>query len=518
MVRPRFAAHGEPGALRPLNCVGMEPGKGASTAHVLVGAADGCVLRIGDKRSVCASWRAHDASVRAVAFAGGGASGAATAGADGFVKLWALSIRKHREADSRFQIENGWRVELNSHTLLGSWDLRAASLIGDPGQKVCLAAAASHHDLQAFELLLFCGNGLHSIRVHGKNDDPLRMKMTTTSVGNADENAMMMGAAGAAEQRRRKLILANGRTADAESTCLMQGHRKTVHLLLAHPKAQIVLTVDKHTACLWHLDEIAGRTMIGATCEEALAPAAEKQIGAMRPAVTVDLPAAEGDPCSACFSQSGERWAIGLASGRILLVDVDGEAKFDGGPWAPTIGSGDSRIQRTLLDRPALSSPAARAVKVALNAAAQPPPSPVVCMAFNPEEELLASACHASAGKSGRSGVLRVHQLPYTLPQRRRRRTLLEVRSHVPHPTPYALPGQEPTVYQSVSCYLPIEYANVAGLLWSVSSAHVFAMTPANTASACHLQPDLRASHRLKTRPSAPLSGLVILQRPLWPQ
>jgi len=112
----------------------------------------------------------------------------------------------------------------------------------------------------------------------------------------------------------------------------------------------------------------------------------------------------EGAACCAAFSASGRRWAVGLSSGSVLLVDVM-EAEASTAMAAPplvdvddhghghahghggAVGGGRSfgheaddarsgRVQRTLLSLPPLSPP------LHDGASAQPIPSPIVAMSF----------------------------------------------------------------------------------------------------------------------------------------
>ena len=449
-----FAPHGEPGALRPLQCLGFEPVASGPDAHVLTGTSDGCVLRLGRGRRVCASWQAHQGGVVAVCFAGGGTTYAATAGTDGLMRLWALTQGIGPPA------VDGWACALSTHTLIGEWDMRAAGLVAEHGPRVLLAAPPSRYDPSEIELLLFCGHGLHSVCVHG-NQRQGALPPAGQATDGEDANVGV-------------LKLADGRLADEHPRCLLQGHRRAPHLILAHPHSQHVLTIDEHAACVWHLD---GDSSTAAGAPSTARRQRDNPVPAV-PAVTVTMPAAEGRPCCAAFSPSGERWAVGLASGRVLLVDVD----YDGGAATAEsstrfAGRSDVGVQRTLLDLPMHAPP-----PLPHGAPAYGTSTAIVAMSFNPEEELLATA---SGG-----GLLGVYELPRTLSQQRRRRHLLEMRSNVPRPVQFGVPGEEPMQLRIGGCHVPPSAARVSALLWSVSSAHLFAISPAGTAVASALRGD----------------------------
>ena len=444
-----FAPHGEPGALRPLKCLGFEPVTGGVNAHALAGTADGDVLRFGRGRRVCASWHAHEGAVISACFAGGGTTYAATAGTDGHVRLWALNL--HTGPPNTV---DGWSVDRHAQSMIGEWDLRSAGLIAEIGPRVLLSATCGKTDPSSMEILLFCGHGLHSLRVHGARDWP-RQPLP----GEAKDDGT--------------IILADGRRADAAPHVLLQGHRRAPHLLLAHPTLQRVLTIDEHHACLWDLDDAPRNQHANSANGASHAPTAV-------PPVTVTMPAAEGRPCCAAFSPSGSRWAVGLASGRVLLVDVDydGEAgtREDASRFA---GRSDRGVQRTLLEPPPHSppplpvghTPSSRAVATA-----------VAMMAFNPEEELLATV--------SASGLLGAHQLPRTLEQQRRRTHLLEMRPNVSRPMQFGVPGGTSLDLRAAGCWLPPSAVRVGALIWSVSSTHIFTISPAGTATPAALRRD----------------------------
>ena len=404
--RARFSSHVEPDSLRPLRCLAPEPVVGGADAQILVGAADGCVLRVGRGRRVAASWHAHEGAVSGVSFAGGGTTYAATAGTDGNVRLWALS-----EVDSQ-----------KCASLVGSWDMRHAGLIGDPGPRVCLYAAASRVDPAAFELILLSGYGLHAISVDRPN-------FTT------------------------------GRTV-AASRCLLQGHRRAPHLLLAHPTSQHVLTVDEHQACVWSLPPTASGA---AAANDSPAPIE------WAPALSITLPVNEGSAMSVAFSGVGDRWAVGFSSGRVLLVDED-----DGD------GREGASVRRTLLEPPAVQTDAyADAVSVSGIG--------VQCLAFNYASDLLAVGCA--------EGMLCAYELPRTPAQQRSRLIALSIRASVPEPLPHGAPLPEPVTLRSSACVLPLSARRITAMIWSVSSAHIFAVGPAGTVVAAALDGNFHMRH-----------------------
>ena len=80
---------------------------------------------------------------------------------------------------------------------------------------------------------------------------------------------------------------------------LMQGHATPAQLLLAHPRSQQVLAIDRATACLWELRTTAA------------------------PLWRVQLPAAARMPCAAAFAPSGRLWALGGDGGTTVIFDGD---------------------------------------------------------------------------------------------------------------------------------------------------------------------------------------------------
>ena len=100
---------------------------------------------------------------------------------------------------------------------------------------------------------------------------------------------------------RESLLLPDGCVADGRARVLTQGHRTPVHLLLVHPHTQAVLTVDALHVSVYDLLP-AGVSL--AAC----------------PRVSARLPPDETPSCAA-IAQAGDRWAIGLSGGAILLLE-----------------------------------------------------------------------------------------------------------------------------------------------------------------------------------------------------
>jgi hypothetical protein len=74
---------------------------------------------------------------------------------------------------------------------------------------------------------------------------------------------------------------------------------------------------------------------------------------------------------------------------------------------------------------------------------------------------------------------------------RQHRREFAELQSHAPRREDlYQAHGEGHRPSASAACQLPSDCTVVASLVWSISSAHVFAIAPAGTATAVALQPD----------------------------
>ena len=170
ITKATFANHGQAGSLRPLSCLAFEPATGGAQARGLAGGQDGWVLRLGRGRRVQAAWHAHNAAVTAVCFAGGGVFAAATAGADGQLKLWVLSKAPPDSGNVKGGGVSG--VATYAQQLVGQWDLKGAGL-GAPGlPRQCLASMPSRLGLPAdFDLVMLAGYGVHQVSVHRPRRD-----------------------------------------------------------------------------------------------------------------------------------------------------------------------------------------------------------------------------------------------------------------------------------------------------------------------------------------------------------